>query len=101
MQSLMQQTSEIVALAGAMNAPQPKTCAVCTDVPCWYHRDELIRSRRLTRAQWQAMRHRNRQAAYEREQQDRDLENFRESAGYEMPYSMRLAAGYADPEGDE
>ncbi len=101
MQSLLEQTQQIVNLAAAMNrAPEP--CSGCTaDRLCVWHRYQHIHARTITRRQWATMRTEQRQRDYEREQQERDIENFREQNGYAMPYSMRLAAGYADAEGDE
>lgn len=101
MQSLIEQAAEIVALGAKMQTPANTMPCACTAMnACWYHRDGLIRSRRMTRAQWAMQEHTRRQRRFEREQQERDEENFRETYGYAMPYSMRLAAGHEVEEAD-
>ena len=94
MQSLMQQAAEIVQLATAMNKPTP-TCCLCTGSHlCWLHRAEIIRSRRMTRAQWTALRHAQRESAFQQAEQARDEENWQEQSGYAMPESVRISKGY-------
>ena len=101
MQSLIEQATEIVALGAKMQAPANTMPCACTAMnACWYHRDGLIRSRRMTRAQWLALGHEMRERAREREIQDQREEDFRETYGYAMPYSMRLAAGHEVEEAD-
>ena len=73
---------------------------MCAKGLCFWHRTDLIKSRRMTRAQWLALGHEMREHAREREQQERDEENFREHYGYAMPYSARLEAGRAVEEAD-
>lgn len=99
MQGLMQQAREIVELAATMNAA-PAPCASCTRLgyPCFWHGGvaPLIRKRRMTRAQWLALQHDLRERTRERELQDRDMEDWRETEGRPMPYSVQVARGYAE-----
>ena len=96
MQSLMQQTQAIAALAADMNQPAT-ACCHCTPLrACWYHRRDAIRTRRMTRAQWLTLRHEQREHLRELDAQERDEDEWRNSTGYAMPYSVRLSKGYAE-----
>ena len=73
MQSLMQQTQAIAALAADMNQPAT-ACCHCTPLrACWYHRrDRDPHPPHDTRAQWLTLRHEQREHLRELDAQERD-----------------------------
>lgn len=92
--SLLDQTRAIAALAADMNKPRP--CARCAEGFCFWHHTDHIQTRTMTRAQWLALRHRTRERLHQLHEQERDMDNWRESAGYEMPFSVAQERGYVE-----
>ena len=95
--SLIQQSADIASLGHTLYAHNDEPCPRCTAMfACWLHKPELIRTRRMTRGAWWTEQHMRRLRRWESEQQARDIENFRETHGYEMPYSIAHSLGYAE-----
>ena len=100
MQSLLEQTQHIADLGATLYTPTNDTCRCTAMRACWYHRPTMLRTRRMTREQYWTDAHERRQRRYEREQQERDMDNFREQAGYAMPIGTQIALGYIDADGE-
>lgn len=98
--SLIEQAADIVSLGHTLYSSNDEPCPRCKpEKGCWLHPAHpmnLIRARRMSRDTYRAYRHLLRERDYQAREQERDIENFRETHGYEMPYSIAYHKGYVE-----
>jgi hypothetical protein len=97
--SLLQQAADLAILGYTARAPlNEPPCPHCRpEKGCFlhpWHPMNLIRARRMPRDAYREYRHILRERSYQAREQERDIESFRDTNGYRMPYSIAHAMGY-------